>query len=118
MSSNTFQEVNKRNVARTIKNWHSEGLEEWSVAEWGCALAGETGELCNILKKYKRLEGDESDKAVEAKMTLIGEAAEEIGDVYVYLDLVAEVLGLDIYTCIRDKFNKESDRAGSDIRLD
>src|SRR5690606_26105229 len=55
MSLLSFRKVSETNLDRALV-WHPKGLEEWSPLEWGGALAGEAGELCNILKKLKRLD--------------------------------------------------------------
>lgn len=47
------------------------------------ALAGEVGELCNVIKKYWR----------DGKLT---NYEEELADVYIYLGLLAENLGVDL----------------------
>lgn len=53
-------------------------LDHWTPTDWGCAAAGEMGELCNLLKK--QLRGDEVKKE---------DIAGEIADVVIYLDLLA-----------------------------
>ena len=60
-------------------------IEEWSPAEWGNALAGEVGELCNLLKKIRR--GDNVD------MMSVGD---EASDVLAYLDLATASVGLSL----------------------
>ena len=118
----TFETVSETNLAR-CREWHPNGLENWSPAEWGNALAGECGELCNVLKKMLRItKGMEqaaiADLAADEQWTLLlNHAAQEIGDTYLYLDLVAQRLGLDMYECVRDTFNRVSEREGFDQRL-
>lgn len=97
--------LRKANVKRCINSFkHS--LDDWSEMEWGCAAAGEMGELCNLLKKRKRGE----DIPLKAVM-------DEIADVIIYLDLLAAKLGLHLSGPIREKFNETSEKKGSDIRL-
>lgn len=79
---------------------------DWNLAEWGCALAGEVGELCNLLKKDRR--GDDVPQAA---------IAEEIADVAIYLDLLAYKAGIDLGEAIRAKFNQDSERRGFEQRL-
>lgn len=122
----TFEIVGRVNKERAFE-WHRTGLGEWSPAEWGNALAGECGELCNVLKKILRHDkgihqrgvvfdlGELADDEMRAK--LVAMAAEEIGDVYTYLDLLCQVLDLDMYVCIRDKFNAISERENLPQRL-
>lgn len=84
----------------------------WNIAEWGCALGGEAGELLNVLKKLNRQAPfDPSSQDLTAL------AADEIGDVLIYLDLIAAKLGLDLAGCARDKFNATSRRYGYEQRI-
>ena len=54
----TFECFHRVNVTRSKADVkHS---LDWSPMEWGCALAGEVGELCNFLKKMSR--GDKIPK--------------------------------------------------------
>ena len=41
----------------------------------------------------------------------------EIGDTFIYLDLLAQRCGLDMYTCIATAFNQVSEREGYPHRL-
>ena len=118
MSDMTLREFSRVNAERA-RTWHKGGLDEWSAAEWGNALAGECGELCNVLKKVLRMdmgiqqladqEGREYDNPGLRK-ELYSKAADEIADVYAYLDLVAARLELDLQSCVVRKFNFVSDR--------
>lgn len=107
----TFETVAKHNLDRA-KLWHPDGIDGWTPAEWGNAFAGEAGELCNVLKKILRHDSGIQQASGVTKDKLIDAAAQEIGDAYLYLDLVAQRLGLDIYSCIRETFNRVSDREG------
>lgn len=81
-------------------------LKSWSPTDYGCALAGEVGEVCNLLKKMLR--GDEVDlRAVE----------DELADAFSYLDLLAARLGIDLPTAVTRKFNQVSEEKSSSIRL-
>lgn len=112
----TFARVGEINRERALQ-WHPGGLEEWSPAEWGNAAAGEMGELCNVLKKMLRLELgiQQANGLTEDQLTEM--AAQEIGDTYLYLDLIAQRLGLDMYSCVRDTFNRVSKREGFEQEL-
>lgn len=81
-------------------------LVEWSPAEWGCALAGEAGETCNLIKKMLRGEDIEVDA--------IGR---ELADVVTYADLLAQRLGLSLAECVARKFDEVSIRVGSEVFL-
>ena len=51
----TFEELKNANFSRG-RRWHKGGLDEWSVAQWAVAMAGEAGEICNAVKKLDRIE--------------------------------------------------------------
>lgn len=113
---NTFQQFSAINKSRAMR-WHRGGLDEWSPTDWATAFAGEAGELCNAIKKFRRVEdeiqGHDGDtpqpKSYDDAVKAI---AKEIGDVYAYLDLLAQRFGLDTWTCVRETFNKISEREG------
>lgn len=111
-----FRYVSQINKERALE-WHKGGLEEWSPAEWGNAAAGEMGELCNVLKKMLRISTDIQQANGKSFQQLRQMAAQEIGDTFLYLDLVAQRLDLNIETCIRDTFNRVSDREGFPQRI-
>jgi NTP pyrophosphatase (non-canonical NTP hydrolase) len=80
--------------------------------QWGCALAGEVGELCNVLKKYERQMP--TDPSPDTLYVAIGE---EIADVLTYLDLLAAWFDIDLARVTATKFNKVSQRSGFPERL-
>jgi NTP pyrophosphatase (non-canonical NTP hydrolase) len=100
----TFEELREQNVDRCAAVFHP--LAHWSPTDWGCALAGEVGELCNLLKKERRGEG----------LDVIA-AADELADVVIYADLLAARLGINLSGAVVRKFNEVSRRRGSEILL-
>jgi len=112
-----FSYVSQINKERALE-WHKGGLEEWSPAEWGNAAAGEMGELCNVLKKILRADSGIQQASGITRGELLEKAAQEIGDTFLYLDLIASRLGLSIGTCIRDTFNRVSEREGFPQKID
>lgn len=102
----TFAALRDANDRRNAAVFQNDG---WGETDWGCALAGEVGELCNILKKRRR-HGDD-------RAHLFEEAAKEIADVQIYLDLLARHMGVNLADATVRKFNEVSERRGSDIRL-
>lgn len=117
MAKLTFVEVSQVSLERALL-WHPGGLEEWSVADWACAMAGEAGECCNAVKKYRRLEQNLQQKlGPQDCETAKAAIAQEIGDTFIYLDLLAQRLGLNIEDCIRNTFNRVSVREGFPQRL-
>jgi NTP pyrophosphatase (non-canonical NTP hydrolase) len=101
--------------ARALR-WHPDGLNSWSESDWACALAGEVGELCNVIKKRNRLRDNMQQRAVEPNQ-LRNQLKMEIGDVYIYLDLLARRVGLNLEDCVRGTFNRISEREGFPERL-
>lgn len=100
----TFEHFHKTNVYRSTEDVkHS---VDWSEMEWGCALSGEVGELCNYLKKRRR--GDKISKKA---------LAHEVCDIITYLSLLCHKLDIDMEDAIIEKFNEVSKRWKSDCRL-
>lgn len=90
------------NAARCVEAF-GHGVDGWSETDWACAVAGEVGELCNLIKKRRR--GD------DIQPSAIGD---EVADVVIYLDLLCTKLGLDLTTVVASKFNEVSRRKGWD----
>lgn len=123
-ASMTFEYLRHFNLMRALR-WHPEGLKSWSASDWYTATAGELGELNveflkmgDTLKKLNRFRDNihsaNSGGGLEA---LRQKAKDEIGDVGAYLDLLATRLDLRLEDCIRDKFNRISEREGFPERL-
>lgn len=110
----TFEKVSDHNLRRA-KAWHPDGIEDWSESDWAVALAGECGELCNIIKKRRRNSTGIKQASGVTDPELLEAAAQEIGDTFLYLDLLAQRLGLDLYECVRDTFNRVSERENLEV---
>lgn len=109
----TFAEFRKANVARCIK-WHPQGIDSWSPSDWLTAVTGELGELASLLKMRNR----ERDGLTGNKFSPTQkQIADELADVLTYLDLLAEVLGVDLASAAVAKFNEVSERVGFPDRL-
>lgn len=114
MKELTISEITEINIERK-NEWHKDS--DWNPAEWGNALAGETGELCNVLKKLLRVEqGIDSPNNAHINV-LLEMAADEIADVFAYLNIIADKLGIDMYQAIANKFNAVSIREGLPQRI-
>ena len=103
-SSLTFEELSAANLARQELYFHP--LNAWNYTDWACAAAGELGEACNLIKKWRRGED-----------VSIDEIAKEIADTVIYLDLLSQRLGIDLGEAVREKFNRVSDRVGAPIKF-
>lgn len=117
MNKLTFNELSKKNIKRCNSAFHP--LDSWTPTDWATALAGETGEACNFIKKLRRFEDGEDkpyNKGLKREV-LIKSAGKELADVVFYADLLAQRLGLNLGDLVVDKFNEVSDRVGSKIKL-
>lgn len=108
-----FDKFHKANIKRCETVYHS--IDSWSLSDWGNALAGETGEACNYIKKLRRLESlEETPSILKTKFKLKSDLAKELADVFCYLDLLSARLNIDLGQTIIDKFNEVSKRTGYD----
>lgn len=104
-----FKILRAANVARE-KLWDPQ--KKCDLSFLGNALAGEVGEACNVIKKLER-----ARLGLRGKRANITQLAEELGDVIIYLDILAERVGIDLWLAVRDKFNSSSLEIGSDERI-
>lgn len=116
----TFKKLSQTNFERCEKHFHP--VVDWTETDWACALAGEVGELCNFIKKRKRI-FDKLKKQIPTRKdykkleALKLECKKEIGDVQSYLDLISTRLGVSLEEAITDKFNEVSLRVNSKHKL-
>ena len=107
-------------------------LQRWDVMHWACALAGEAGELANKAKKIWKL-NDEIDRTLSDKdlncveknydydeleqkrETLVDGMAEELADVLIYADLLAQHLNVNLEDALIKKFNLKSKEIKSTV---
>ncbi len=113
----TFDLVSATNRAR-CERWHPKFPEDgWTGSDWSNAMAGEAGETCNVVKKLRRLDFDLTQAAGDTRPDLLAKLAMEIGDTFMYLDLLAQHYGLDLGDCVVATFNRVSVREGFPERL-
>lgn len=92
--------------------------EEWTKGEKvslsfrGNELAGECGEACNVIKKLER----ERMGFVGSRDT-VSHLAEELADVVICANLVADEEGIDLGRAVIDKFNATSEKYGLSVRI-
>jgi NTP pyrophosphatase (non-canonical NTP hydrolase) len=109
----SFDYVRKTNVARCLR-WHPEGINSWSESDWLTAIAGELGELASLIKMRNR----ERDGLAGNKFSpTMKQIADEIADVFFYLDLLAASFEIDLSNAIVSKFNEVSERVGFPDRM-
>lgn len=115
LSSLTFKRLAEINITR-CRRWHDPNA--WSLERWAMSAAGEMGEACNAIKKLLRHDDGLQQHAVTTERRgLVQNVAMEIGDVVVYLDLLAQRMGLTLEDCVRNTFNRISVREGFPERL-
>jgi len=107
-----FSQLDKLNVHRCESHeGFNQPLTKWSNAEWGCAIAGEVGEMCNLLKKQMRNLTSE-DKTIDDV-----EIADEMADAIIYIHLLATKMNIDLPQAIVNKFNMVSGKIGYKLKL-
>ena len=133
--------VNNRRMGR----WHGDSAD-WSGADWSNAMNGEAGEMAeasvaairyvevameatirasiangtvaNTIKKIRRHEtGLGTSYNTPELEALAAKLAEEIADVVIYADLLANHYGIDLGQAVVEKFNKVSEANGFPERL-
>lgn len=111
----TISELQKINGERSIR-WHNGNRSQWTILEWCGAMAGETGEACNVAKKLRRLAfalpnrqaGLSETDALPLRMKL----AKEIADSILYGLIILSELDYDAYAILREVFNTKSNEYG------
>lgn len=86
-------------------------LDSWSLSDWMTATAGELGEAANIIKKLNRVR-DGIPGNSETPEYLRKQLANELADVAIYLDLMAQAAGFDLETIRDEKFAITSAKIG------
>lgn len=82
-------------------------LADWTASDWMTATLGELGEAANIVKKLNRYR-DNIPGNKQTRDALVVELRKELGDVFVYLDLMAQSLGFRIEDAATEVFNAKS----------
>lgn len=86
-------------------------LNSLSASDWTTALVGELGEAANVIKKLNRYrDGIPGNKATEA--ALRSQLRKELGDTFVYLDLLCQSLGFSVADAAVEVFNSKSVEIG------
>jgi NTP pyrophosphatase (non-canonical NTP hydrolase) len=115
-----FSDLSLSNLYRA-RRWHKDfgpGKGDWTSADWSNAMAGEMGEAANVVKKLRRWETGHPGKNDPDYINLQLQLGEELADVVIYADLLAQYYNLDLGTEVANKFNKVSDREGLPEKLE
>jgi NTP pyrophosphatase (non-canonical NTP hydrolase) len=91
-------------------------LSSWSASDWFTAVLGELGEAANVAKKLNRYrDGIPGNKETEA--ALRDKLRKELGDTFVYLDLLCQSQGFSIGAAAVEVFNAKSEEIGCPIKF-
>lgn len=93
-------------------------IEQWSGSDWATALAGEVGEVCDVVKKLNRAAVGRPGANDPPQEILLKELGNEIADVLTYANLLAQRYGVDVAEATARKFNAVSLREGFPERLE
>ena len=99
-----FQEMNRRRCEGGFGHGVAWDDPVWPLQNWALAIAGESGELCNLIKKCLR-----GDFTIEEKRQ---EILDELADVITYCDLAISSLNADTGSAVIAKFDVVSKRIG------
>jgi len=105
-----FSEQNKQRCEHP--NGFNHKLNSWSTSDWMTATMGELGEAANIVKKLNRVRDGIPGNGDLTIMALRNALADEIADTFIYLDLLAQSLNMNMANIIMDKFNRTSLKIG------
>lgn len=109
MDMNAFSAVNRARCE--APNGFNHDLHSWSLSDWMTATMGELGEAANIVKKLNRYR-DGINGNLQTEEQLRGMLRREIGDVFVYLDLMAQAAGFRLSDAVEEVFNRKSVEIG------
>lgn len=110
----TFEELREADTARQKEWWaNAPGGVRPSLSYHGNELAGEVGEACNVIKKLERERlGVPGSRATKQQL------ADELADVIICVDLIAQAEGIDLDEALVAKFNATSEKVGLRTRLE
>lgn len=119
----TFAKIFRTSQKRS-RRWH-DGGEQWGITDWSNDIAGETGEMCNAVKKFRRVVTGAKNINTEPGRQLDENAArqkilQECCDIVLYMPMLLEELGFepgDFEAALREVFNRKSEEYGFPERL-
>lgn len=76
-------------------------------------LAGEVGEVCNVVKKLER-----EKRGLVGSRSTVADLEDELGDVLICVNLLALEYGIDPERAAARKFNKTSRKLGFPVLMD
>lgn len=105
-----YETLREANIARQAE-WTSNGAV-LSLSFAGNELAGEVGEVCNVIKKL-----DREALGLPGSRDTVEHLSEELADVLICVDLIAMRFGIDTDQAVARKFNATSEKVGLNTRL-
>ncbi len=109
VAAHTYTSLRVANIARQAV-WCPEQIPDLSFR--GNELAGETGEVCNVIKKLER-----ERLGWRGSRDTVEHLAEELADVVICADLCALSAGIDLDAAVVAKFNATSEKVDLPHRL-
>ena len=102
-----FSHTNRERAAEGFKTYKNVPITYWTTA-----LAGEVGELCNMIKKMERvahggIDGGSTHTAASLKKS---DLEEEVGGIFIYLDLLSGLLDINLTNAVIETFNSKSEK--------
>lgn len=107
-----MQEFSDENLTRCESpKGFNHALKSWSTSDWFTAVMGELGEAANVAKKLNRVrDGIPGNK--ETPEELQENLAGELADTFIYLDLLAQSLDINLSEAVTKTFNAKSEEIG------
>jgi NTP pyrophosphatase (non-canonical NTP hydrolase) len=114
MNLQEFSRINRERCEAA--NGFNHALQSWSTSDWFTATMGELGEAANVAKKLNRVRdgitgNDETPEELRVKL------GRELADTFIYLDLLAQSVGIDLSEAVAETFDAKSEKLGYAPRL-
>jgi NTP pyrophosphatase (non-canonical NTP hydrolase) len=105
-----LKQLRRQSVIRAIKGFKT--YRNVPITYWTTALAGEVGELCNMVKKMERVSYGGIDAGSSYTAATIDKKMleEEIGGILIYLDLLSSLLDISLEDATINTFNSKSEK--------
>lgn len=91
--------------------------DPWTGADKSNEMMGEAGEAANVVKKIRRIETRTPGNDPTELPALLEKLAEELADVVITADLLADFYGIDLGAAVVGKFDLTSAKLGFPERL-
>lgn len=111
--------LNKLRHANRVRQENWPGSEAANELAFRCIeVAGEAGEVADAVKKLLRSDRGIAGNKGQSRDELLEAVKDEIGDVLISIDLLADLLGINLTDAFVDKFNKTSRKVGIPVVID